>query len=897
VAIDSAGNVYVAGETSSPDFPYTTGSYFATLRGATDAFVSKLSADGTTLLYSTFIGGSNVDAALDIAVDRRGNAYVVGTTSSADFPARGGYDSTYNGATDAFVLKLDTIGRSLVYSSVIGGSSNDGATTVAAEPGGRIYVAGYTSSSSFPTTTAAYQVTSSGEEAFAMKLETTGRTLLYSTFIGGGGDERAVDLALRNGVAYVAGNTNTDGSTGAAFPTTTGAAQTSFRGVTDGFVVAVDTNGRSVRFSTLIGGNDADEVRGIAVDAAGAVHVTGTTSSTTFPVTSGVMQTTLAGISDAFVARIGPLGSAFEFATLLGGGGTETGVALSVTPEGRTLVTGNTTSINFPIINGALQSRAAGGQDLFVTEVAPLAAGLIYSSYLGGTANDSVIAMAHTGSLSLYLAGTTTSIDYPTTVGAYQTFNRGFADGFVTRFDIVQLLTPNGGAPLCAGDSHLISWTGGGSVNYDIAISANNGLTWSPLAFSVTGNSFLWGAPAALGAGTAYRIRVSVSGGSELDASDTAFAILSPARVVNQPASLTRAEGSTVTFVASGAGSGPLGVFWERSTDRGATWTTIPGITTDQLTIGTITAADDSLQVRAQYFNQCDTVATRPATLVVQAVRVLTPVGGEVFCQGSTQTITFSRQHVNAVNVELSTNGGVNWTVIGSSVNGDSFDWTIPMELRPGTGYRIRVTQTGGSATNTGVGEFAVHSAARIIGDPQSVTAQAGTSASFTVNGDAFPGYTVLWQTRASSSGAWTDIPNATVGTLLISGVLPSQNGSEYRAIVTSGCGSDTSAAATLTVEGTIGVDAETGASLALVARPNPAGDETIVSFSAPRAASARLVLLDARGAVVRTILDERVGAGERQVRIATRELAAGTYRIVLSIDGVSRSTGLVVVR
>ena len=897
VAVDSSGGVYVAGETFSPDYPYTTGSYFATLRGATDAFVSKLSADGSTLLYSTYIGGTDVDAALDVAVDRLGFAYVVGSTSSRDFPARAGYDSTYNGAIDAFVLKLDTLGRSLVWSSVIGGSSDDIATAVAAEPGGRIYVAGHTQSSNFPTTTGAFQTISNAREAFAMKLETTGRTLLYSTFIGGGGDDQAVDIALREGVAYVAGTTTTDGTVGSPFPVTTGAAQSGFLGVLDGFVVAVDTNGRAVRFSTLIGGNGTDELRGVAVDANGAAHVTGRTTSTNFPVTSSVVQSTLSGISDAFVARIGAAGTAFEFATLLGGGGEESGVSLSVTPEGRTLVAGNTTSSNFPIVTGALQPRSAGGQDLFVTELAPLGQALLYSSYLGGTDNDSMTAMTRIGGLTLYLAGTTASLDYPSTVGALQTFNRGARDGFVSRFDIVQLIAPNGRNTLCAGDSHLISWTGSETVNYDLALSANNGLTWSPIAFSVNGTSFLWGAPAALGAGTAYRIRVSVSGGGELDASDTAFTILAPARVVTHPSSLTRAEGTTVNFTASGAGSAPLGTIWQRSTDHGVTWEDIPGVTGTQLTLGSIDAADDSLQVRALIHNQCDTVATRAATLVVQALRVLTPAGGETFCIGSTQTITFSRQHVGAVNVELSTNGGVNWTVIGSNVDADSFAWTIPAELRPGTGYRIRVMQTSGGASDVGIGEFAVHSAAHIIADPQNVTAAAGTSASFTASGDGFPGYTIHWQTRPSSGGDWTDIPNSAVGTLLLSGVNAPQNGSQYRAIVTNPCGADTSEAATLTVEGSVGVAGELSAATALVARPNPAGGETVVSFTATRAATALLRIVDARGTTVRTLLDERIAAGDRRVSVTTDDLASGTYRIVLTLDAATTSIGLTVVR
>lgn len=896
IALDSSGNVYVAGETSSPDFPYVTGSYFATLRGPVDAFVSKLSADGTTLLYSTFIGGSSIDRALDVAVDLRGYAYVVGMTRSSDFPARGGYDSTYGGAADAFALKLDTNGSRLVYSSLFGGSSDDIATGVAAEPDGRIYVTGHTQSSSFPTTPGAYQTSSNGREAFAMKLETTGRTLLYSTFVGGGGDDQAVDLALYAGIAYIAGTTSSDGSAGSSFPVSTGAAQSNFGGLLDGFVTAIDTNGRRVIFSSLLGGNGDDEIRGVAVDGAGAAFVTGQTNSSNFPVTTGAIQSSISGVNDAFVTRISAAGTSIDFSTLIGGGGLETGVAVSVTPEGRTLVAGNTTSGNFPIVNGAVQALAGGGQDIFVSELSPLGNSLIYSSYLGGTGNDSVQAMTHPGGLSLYLAGGTSSGDFPTTVGAYSRFNRGGFDGFVTRFDIVQLIAPNGRNALCAGDSHLITWHGGSSVNYDLALSANNGLTWSPIALGVAGNSFLWGAPTALPAGTAYRIRVSVSGGPEFDASDTAFSVLAPPRVISHPSSLTRPEGSVVTFSASGTGSTPIGTIWQKSSDGGATWTTIEGFTGTTLAYGAVTAADDSLQFRALFANQCDTAITRVATLVVQAIRVLTPSGGEIFCAGTTQTITFTRQHVGAVNIELSANG-VNWSVIASNVDADSFDWTIPTSLRSGGGYRIRVTQTAGNAFDEATGEFAIHSAASVVGDPESITAQAGAPATFSVAGNGFPGYTIQWQARASSGAPWVDIPNANVATLVINPVSAALNGSEYRAILSNPCGSDTSAGATLTVEGSTGVAGESASAISLTVQPNPVGAEATIAFSARHAADARLVLLDARGVIVRTLLDTRVDAGARTVRLETAGLPSGAYRIVLTLDGTSTTAPLTIVR
>lgn len=894
IAIDSSGNAYLVGETSSPDFPYVTGSYFASLQGATDAFVTKLSVDGQTILYSTYIGGTDVDAAYDVAVTPNGVAYVAGITSSRDFPARFGYDSTYNGAADAFVLRLDSLGRTLVFSTLIGGSADDGATAIAIDNRSQVYVVGNTLSSSFPTTPGAWQTTALSGEAFALKLDSAGRSLMYSTFIGGDKLDEAVDLVVRRGVAYVAGNTESDGQSGDPFPTTTGAMQIGFAGMTDGFVTVIDTTGRNAVYSTLIGGSDVDEIRGIALDSAGAAYITGRTSSTTFPITANAMQVILSGSADAFVAKFGPDGSALNYSTFIGGSSIDGGEDIGVTSQGFALVTGNTSSNSFPTVQGALQSSRNGGQDMFVVEVAELGQGIIYGSYLGGGANDSLISTAIVGETTLYITGATLSSDYPTTVDAASRVHQGGIEAFATRFDILQVTSLNDRPSLCAGDTHLITWSGGNSLNYDIAVSANNGQTWTTVAFSVGGNSFAWGIPAQQPAGSNYRIRVAVNGGTEMDANDSTFSIVARPVVNTSPSSFTRAERSNVTF--SSRGTGP-GVFWQRSNDGGATWTDIDGsFGLEQIVVQSIAASDDSARFRAMYFNDCDSVPSQSALLVVQAVRVVAPVGGEVFCLGTTQTFTFTRQHVGPVNVEVSSDGGVNFTSIASNINADSYDWTIPMSTRPGNDFRIRIVHTTGTASDVSDASFAIHSAPNVSGAPANVTANAGASASFTVSGDGYPGFTVTWQTRASGATQWIDIPNSAVGTLLLSNVQASQNGSAYRAVLTNGCGADTSGEAALTVIGSSGIERESATRFALTVHPNPARDIVDVRFVAMHATSAHVAIIDARGATVRSI-DRSVVAGDESISIDTRGLAAGSYRVVLSIDGMQTTTALNVVR
>jgi hypothetical protein len=681
------------------------------------------------------------------------------------------------------------------------------------------------------------------------------------------------------------------------FPVTTGAAQVTFGGISDGFAVALDTNGRSALYATLLGGADVDEVRGIAVDAAGALYVTGSTASSTFPTTGGAFQTTLTGPSDAFVLKIGLNGSSLNYSTLLGGTGLESGIAVNVTGDGLALVTGNTSSANFPTVAGSLQQSLSGDQDLFVVELNALATAPMYSSYLGGTADDSVMDAEHIDGLTLYLAGSTMSTDFPTTTGAASTLHAGASDAFVSRFDIVQLLAPNGRNALCAGDSHLISWTGSDLVNYDLAISANNGLTWTPLALGVNGTSYMWAPSASLPAGTAYRIRVRVAGGTEFDASDTAFTVLAPPRVLQHPTNFTRAEGASVTFTAAGTGSAPIGTVWQRSTDRGMTWTDIEGANADQYTTPAFAATDDSVQFRALYFNDCDTAATRAATVVVQAVRIVSPAGGEVFCLGTTQTISFTRQHVETVNIEISTNGGAGWNLLQAGVTGNSFDWTIPTGLRPGSDFRLRVVHAGGPASDAMDASFSIHSAPRVTIDPTDVTAPAGSAASFSVVGDAFPGYAIQWQSMAAGATEWTDIPNGNVAGLLLTGLTAEQNGTRVRAILSNACGADTSATATLTIGGVGSVESGVDASISYSLRPNPARDETNVTFVVRRAGDLRMTLVDARGEVVRTILERPVEPGSEDVRVDTRDLAAGRYRIVLALDEASVSLALTIVR
>jgi hypothetical protein len=375
IAVDAAGDAYVTGVTSSMNFPTTTGAFDTTYNGGEkDAFVTKLNATGSALVYSTYLGGSgDDDTGLGIAVDALGSAYVTGVTST-DFPTTmGAFDTTFNGDLDAFVTKLNPAGSALAYSTYLGGSGFDLGFGIAVDALGNAYVTGITDSTNFPTTTGAFDTSLNGSaDAFVAKLNPAGSALAYSTYLGGSGLDEGVGIAVDAlGNAYVAGVTEST-----TFPTTAGAFDTTFNGgIFDAFVTKLNSLGSGLLYSTYLGGSGLDLGRGIAVDALGNAYVTGVTESTNFPTTMGAFDTTLNGVSDAFVTKLNPslVGPAsLVYSTYLGGSGRDEGDGIAVDAAGDAYVTGRTGSSNFPTTTGAFDTSFNGSADAFVTKIADI---------------------------------------------------------------------------------------------------------------------------------------------------------------------------------------------------------------------------------------------------------------------------------------------------------------------------------------------------------------------------------------------------------------------------------------------------------------------------------------------------------------------------------------------
>jgi len=491
IAVDSSGNSYVTGYTISKDFPTSyalqASNNSAFLYGA-NAFVTKFNADGSALLYSTYLGGSGTASAYGVAVDSSGNAYVTGQTDSTDFPTVSPFQATYAGAQDSFVTKLNAAGSALVYSTYLGGSGNDEVYGIAVDASGSAYVTGWTSSTNFPTTSGAFQTTNHaiaphGANAFVTKFSTDGLALVYSTYLGGStsgvGDAGAGIAVDASGSAYVTGRVAS-----ADFPTVN-AFQSSTKGDGTAFVTKLNADGSALVYSTFLGGSShlnngmlvgGSVATGIAVDSSGNAYVTGSTYCTDFPTTAPAFQmSNNAGPSsspNAFVTKFNPSGSGLVYSTYLGGSRGAQANGIAINGSGNSFVTGYTADTDFPTANPIQANNNASnsnnvGRNAFVTEFTTDGSGLVSSTYLGGSGNDTAYGIAVDGSNNTYVTGGSGSSDFPTTTNAFQTTKHSQSYSvFVAKIRSSANLTISNSAPAVT--------LGGSAITYTITVF-NNG--------------------------------------------------------------------------------------------------------------------------------------------------------------------------------------------------------------------------------------------------------------------------------------------------------------------------------------------------------------------------------------------------------------------------------------
>ncbi len=433
IAVDGAGNAYVTGVTRSTDFP-TMNPLQPVNGGGNDAFVAKLNPTGSALVYSTYLGGSGEDDGYGIAVDSAGNAYVTGLTLSTDFPTINPLQPANGGGQDAFVTKINAAGSALVYSTYLGGSGNDAAKSIAVDSAGNAYVTGITLSTNFPTMNPLQSANNGGGgDAFVAQLNPTGSTLIYSTYLGGSGEDVGEGVTVDgSGNACVTGFTSShDFPTENPLQPANGTAGYS----TTAFVTKINAAGSALVYSTYLGGSDYDEATGIAVDGAGNAYVTGLTFSHDFP-TVNPLQGGNHGRGDAFVSKLNPTGSALVYSTYLGGNGEDYGQGIAVDSAGNAYVTGSTASLKyFPTTPGAFQRTCTGGACAFVSRLNPAGSVLVYSTYLGGSGWAYGYGIAVNSAGKAYITGSAYT-GFPTMNPVQATYG-GNGDAFVTELQML----------------------------------------------------------------------------------------------------------------------------------------------------------------------------------------------------------------------------------------------------------------------------------------------------------------------------------------------------------------------------------------------------------------------------------------------------------------------------
>jgi hypothetical protein len=514
LAVDASGNVYVTGSTHSNSFLTTPGAVQTTCPAGScvyggGAFVTKINATGSAVVYSTYLSGSNANSGSygnSIAVDSLGNAYVTGNTGSADFPITAGAFQTVchdcaNNSNTGFVTKLNSTGSALGYSTFLGGSVQDSPGSIALDVSGNAYITGGTSSTDFPTTPGSFQATSTTGGAFVTKLNPQGSALVYSTYLGSNTADGKIVVSSA-GNAYVAGDTQSP-----TFPTTPGAVATSCNKcgpgtdavghpLTDLYVAELNNSGSALIYSTFVGGSDADFASGVALDPSGNVYVTGETYSNDFPTTPGAFQTTCGGgscsgqLADVFVFKLNPTGSALLYSTLVGGSSYDSAGGITLDGSGDVYLGGQTLSQDFPVTNGAFQTQCNKctltnySGDAFILEMNPSGTSLLYSTYMGGSGEDYASSIALDSVGDIYVAGGAYSTDFPTTPGSFQPTSSGSPGGaFVAKFaagstsgtDFSLSPATGSGCPSSGNCSPSATITAGQTATYNLQLVPVNG--------------------------------------------------------------------------------------------------------------------------------------------------------------------------------------------------------------------------------------------------------------------------------------------------------------------------------------------------------------------------------------------------------------------------------------
>lgn len=527
-SISKAGSSddYIAvGYTTAVDFPKTTGSYTTANSGNEDAVVVRFDNRLQRYVFATFLGGSGTDICHDISFERGGTNntfFLAGETSSTNFPITSGgvFSQIYRGGnSDAFIIRMNATGDLLRYSTYVGGGGDDRAFGIASDGSYNAYVVGATSSTNLATTTNAFRRTAPGGglDGFIICLQPSGSSAVYFSYIGGTGQDRINDVAtpsVSDNRAYFTGETR---SADLALQSTTPAQTRLNNGVgssSDAFIYQLNDAGNTLVIGTFVGGSGDDAGFAIDVNNVNAPIIAGITKSTNLLVTTSAVQLSNAGGTDILLAEVTNNGRQFNYLTYFGGSGDD--IATDVRTNGSVfIIGGSTTSSNFPVTSDAGNANYSNNQDGFIVKLGY--SKHIYGSFVGGSKKDIVNGVSLVSEALAYICGETESTNFPTSDSAVQKSFKGTAESssqaFISRyaFTSLSLTAPVGTESICPGQNLTISWLSQtvalGVTNVRLEYSADSGKTWSVITPSTSNRTFIWNTPTSLAGSTKYKVR------------------------------------------------------------------------------------------------------------------------------------------------------------------------------------------------------------------------------------------------------------------------------------------------------------------------------------------------------------------------------------------------------
>lgn len=492
IVLDDSGNIYITGATNSLDFPIKNPNQ-SNNSGDFDIFIAKLNPTGTSLVYSTYLGGGDLDVGVRIAVDNGGNAYITGATDSINFPLSNAFQSSLKGESDTFIVKLNPVGNSLVYSTYLGGNGDEFGSSLSIDGNNNVYIAGLTSSLNFPIVkgfqSSNRSNTDDKQKGYIAKINASGNELVYSTYFGGSANDGIGDI-----VADQVGNVYIVGTTTSTDLPIQNAIQGFLKSRFDNFIAKLSISENKLIYSTYLGGRNEEsnffndsafvDASSIAIDSSGNSYISGTTLSTDLPATINTLQSSNGGLQDIYIAKLNPQGGLI-YLTYLGGSGNESakGKFIAVDSLENIYITGHTNSLNFPV-KDSLQTTKLGRNDVFLAKINSSGNSLIYSTYLGGSEEDLFPNIFLDSKDDVYLTGSTSSKDFPTK-DPFQSNSVGAQDTFIVKITndcLIPTISPNSLPSATVGTAYNQSFTTNisGTIFSITAGKLPDGLSLSP---------------------------------------------------------------------------------------------------------------------------------------------------------------------------------------------------------------------------------------------------------------------------------------------------------------------------------------------------------------------------------------------------------------------------------